>query len=65
MGDAAGELPERLELLAVLQAFGGSTRMVLVLGAFIVGSYVGTWHFPWWQERPSVACFECSRDTQR
>jgi uncharacterized membrane protein YedE/YeeE len=34
---------------------GGSTRMVLVLAAFILGSYGGTWHFAWWQEQPKLA----------
>lgn len=32
---------------------GGSTRMVIVLGAFVAGSYLGTWHYGWWQERPA------------
>ena len=41
---------------------GGSTRMVLVLGAFIVGSYVGTWHFVWWQERPKLDAVSLYRD---
>ncbi|MBM3482695.1 MAG: YeeE/YedE family protein [Alphaproteobacteria bacterium] len=33
---------------------GGSTRMVIVLIAFIASSYVGTWHAPWWQALPSA-----------
>ena len=28
---------------------GGSVRMVITLGAFIVGSVIGTLHLPWWQ----------------
>lgn len=33
---------------------GGSTRMLIVLAAFIAGSYLGTWHFDWWEARPSI-----------
>lgn len=33
---------------------GGSTRMIIVLAAFITGSYVATWHVPWWQKLPSL-----------
>jgi uncharacterized membrane protein YedE/YeeE len=36
-------------------AGGGSTRMVVVLAAFIAGSLVGTAHVPWWTSLPSWA----------
>jgi uncharacterized membrane protein YedE/YeeE len=35
-------------------AGGGSTRMVLVLIAFIAGSVIGTAHVPWWTALPSL-----------
>ncbi len=31
---------------------GGSTRMVITLAAFIVGSLLGTFHFDWWMALP-------------
>jgi uncharacterized membrane protein YedE/YeeE len=36
-------------------AGGGSTRMVIVLAAFIVGSVIGTAHVPWWTAQPALA----------
>ncbi len=33
---------------------GGSTRMLVTLGAFIVGSTVGAQHLPWWSARPNI-----------
>lgn len=32
---------------------GGSTRMLLTLAAFVVGSTVGALHLPWWSALPS------------
>ncbi|WP_119681046.1 YeeE/YedE family protein [Indioceanicola profundi] len=34
---------------------GGSTRMVVTLLFFIVGSVLGAYHLPWWQAQPSMA----------
>ena len=34
---------------------GGSTRMLLTLFFFIVGSVVGTAHMPWWSAQPAFA----------
>lgn len=34
-------------------AGGGSTRMLVVLGAFIAGSVLGTAHAPWWSALPA------------
>jgi uncharacterized protein len=34
---------------------GGSTRMVLTLLFFIIGSVVGTAHMPWWSAQPAFA----------
>lgn len=31
---------------------GGSARMLVVLVAFIAGSFLGSLHLPWWLERP-------------
>ena len=36
-------------------AGGGSTRMFIVLGAFIVGSLIGTAHTQWWSSLPAGA----------
>jgi uncharacterized protein len=36
-------------------AGGGSTRMVIVLAAFIVGSVIGTAHTQWWAALPALA----------
>jgi hypothetical protein len=33
---------------------GGSTRMLIVLAAFVAGSYFGTWHLDWWQALPTL-----------
>ncbi len=33
---------------------GGNTRMVLTLAAFIAGSFLATYHFPWWREQASL-----------
>ena len=35
-------------------AGGGNTRMVVVLAAFVAGSFLATHHFPWWLEQPSL-----------
>jgi uncharacterized membrane protein YedE/YeeE len=32
---------------------GGSTRMLITLAAFVVGSTVGAYHLPWWSSLPS------------
>src|SRR4029079_9796393 len=34
---------------------GGSTRMLLTLLFFIIGSVVGTAHMPWWSAQPAFA----------
>lgn len=34
---------------------GGSTRMLVTLAFFIVGSVLGAYHLPWWQAQPSFA----------
>ena len=34
-------------------AGGGSTRMLVVLAAFIAGSLIGTAHMPWWSALPA------------
>ncbi|WP_460452286.1 YeeE/YedE family protein [Alsobacter sp. SYSU BS001988] len=34
---------------------GGSTRMLITLAAFVVGSTVGAAHLPWWSAQPSFA----------
>jgi uncharacterized membrane protein YedE/YeeE len=33
---------------------GGSTRMLVVLGAFIGGSVLGAYHFSWWAAQPNI-----------
>ena len=35
-------------------AGGGNTRMVVVLAAFVAGSFLATQHFPWWLGQPSL-----------
>src|SRR4051812_21031865 len=35
-------------------AGGGNTRMLATLGAFIVGSVIGTAHAPWWNATPAA-----------
>ncbi|MBC2769518.1 YeeE/YedE family protein [Pusillimonas minor] len=34
---------------------GGSTRMIVTLVFFIVGSVIGAWAFPWWSNLPALA----------
>lgn len=34
---------------------GGSTRMVVTLLFFVVGSVLGAHHLPWWQAQPAIA----------
>ncbi|MFA7624344.1 MAG: YeeE/YedE family protein [Pusillimonas sp.] len=34
---------------------GGSTRMIITLLFFIVGSVIGAWLFPWWGNLPALA----------
>ncbi len=34
---------------------GGSTRMVITLTAFIMGSLLGTLHLPWWRAMPKIS----------
>src|SRR5215510_11257878 len=34
---------------------GGSTRMLLTLCFFIIGSVIGTAHTPWWNAQPAFA----------
>lgn len=38
-------------------AGGGSTRMLVTLAAFIVGSVIGTWHWSQWQDVPGLEPF--------
>lgn len=38
-------------------AGGGSTRMLIVLGAFIAGSLWGTYDVPWWRTLPTMPSF--------
>jgi uncharacterized membrane protein YedE/YeeE len=38
-------------------AGGGSTRMLVVLGAFVAGSVLGTAHAPWWGSLPAWPAF--------
>lgn len=33
---------------------GGSTRMIITLLFFIIGSVLGAWHLPWWSSLPSL-----------
>ena len=35
-------------------AGGGNTRMLAVLAAFIAGSALGAWQFPWWAALPNL-----------
>lgn len=41
---------------------GGSTRMVITLAFFIVGSLIGTWHLPAWSGLPSLPAFSVVRE---
>ncbi|WP_448205945.1 YeeE/YedE family protein [Azospirillum sp. sgz302134] len=34
---------------------GGSTRMLVTLFFFVVGSVLGAYHLPWWQAQPTAA----------
>lgn len=36
---------------------GGSTRMVVTLIFFIIGSLIATAHLPWWRELPSLGAY--------
>ena len=40
----------------------GSLRMGITLAAFIVGSLIGTFHFPWWEAMPSLGKFSMIDD---
>ena len=40
----------------------GSLRMGITLGGFIVGSLIGTFHVPWWNELPSLGKFSMIDD---
>ncbi len=40
---------------------GGSTRMVVTLVFFMVGSVVGSAHLPWWLDAPSLGSVSLSR----
>lgn len=40
----------------------GSLRMGITLAAFIVGSLIGTFHFPWWAEMPSLGRYSMIHD---
>ena len=40
---------------------GGSTRMVVTLFFFLVGSVIGTAHLPWWLQQPSLGTISLSR----
>jgi hypothetical protein len=33
---------------------GGSSRMLVTLAFFVVGSVLGSWHLPWWLARPAL-----------
>ncbi len=41
---------------------GGSSRMVITLGAFIAGSLIGTWHLPAWAGLPKMQAFSFVRE---
>ena len=41
---------------------GGSTRMVVTLAFFIVGSLIGSAHLPWWLAQPSLGAIDLSRE---
>ena len=34
---------------------GGSTRMIVTLGGFVLGSLLGSAHLPWWAAQPHIA----------
>ena len=40
----------------------GSLRMGITLAAFIAGSLLGTFHFPWWESLPSLGKFSMIDD---
>jgi len=40
---------------------GGSTRMVVTLVFFVVGSLLGSAHLPWWLSQPSLGSISLSR----
>lgn len=40
----------------------GSLRMGITLTGFIVGSLIGTFHFPWWNAMPSLGKFSMIHD---
>jgi len=40
----------------------GSLRMGITLTGFIVGSLIGTFHFPWWEALPSLGRFSMIHD---
>lgn len=41
---------------------GGSTRMVITLAFFIIGSLIGTWHLPAWAGLPRLPAFSFVRE---
>lgn len=41
---------------------GGSTRMVITLSCFILGSVVGVAHLPWWNELPRMKAVSLIRE---
>ena len=38
-------------------AGGGSTRMCIALASFVAGSFLGTFHVPWWNSLPKTNAF--------
>ena len=38
-------------------AGGGSTRMCITLAAFVLGSFLGTYHVAWWSSLPKASAF--------
>jgi hypothetical protein len=40
---------------------GGSTRMLVTLAFFVVGSLIGSAHLPWWLGQPSLGAISLSR----
>ncbi len=41
---------------------GGSTRMVITLVGFIIGSVIGAAHLPWWSSQPSFAPYSIVKE---
>lgn len=41
---------------------GGSTRMIITLAGFIVGSVIGAAHLPWWASLPSFAPYSIVKE---